>query len=113
MEKLATKNSKTVAELYKIPDVMAKAVDARAWVHGQSDLEDKKRKTEETEVLVTAKGKDPPRHQGKPKDLPAYCPVHHSTKHNFVECSVYKKQKQEEEQECMPEGPIRQEPPRR
>ena len=32
-EKLATKNPKTVAELYKILDATAKAADARAWVH--------------------------------------------------------------------------------
>ena len=33
-EKLATKNQKTVAELYKILDATAKAADARAQVHG-------------------------------------------------------------------------------
>jgi len=45
-------------------------------VHGQSDAEDKKknkdkkRKTGEAEVLAAAKGKAPPRRQGKPEDLP-------------------------------------------
>jgi hypothetical protein len=118
-EKLATKNLKTVAELYKILDTMAKAANTRARMHDQSDAEDnkknkdKKRKTGEAEVLVMGKGKAPPRQQGKPKDLPVYCPIHHSTKHSFVDCLVYKKRKQEEEQACRPEGLIRQEPPKR
>ena len=117
MEKLATKNPKTVAELYKILDATAKAADARAQVHGQSDVDDKKknkdkkRKTREAEVLAATKGKAPPRRQGKPDDLPIYCPVHRSTKHSFVDCLVYKKQK-EEEQARRPQGPIGQEPPK-
>ena len=71
-------------------------------MHRQPDAEDKKknkdkkRKTE-AEVLAIGKGKALPRRQGKPKDLPVYCPVHRSTKHSFVDCLVYKKQKQEEE----------------
>ena len=93
---LATKNPKTFAELYKILDAMAKAADIRARMHGQPDAEDKKKNKEkkhktEAEILVTRKGKAPPRRQGKPKDLPVYCPVHSSTKHNFVDCLVYKK----------------------
>ena len=43
-EKLATKNPKMVAELYKILDATAKAADARARMHGQPDAEDKKKK---------------------------------------------------------------------
>jgi hypothetical protein len=81
---------------------MAKAVDARARMHGQPDAEDrkkdkeKKRKTD-AKVLVTGKEKASSRRQGKPEDLPIYCLVYRSTKHNFVHCLVYKKQKQEEE----------------
>jgi len=72
---------------------------------------DKKRKTE-NEVLITNKGKAQPRRPGKPDDLTVYCPIHRSTMHSFMECSVYKKQRQEEEQACRAEAPIQQEPPR-
>jgi hypothetical protein len=117
VERLATKNPKTVAELYKILDATVKAADARARMHKHSNVEEKKnkdknRKTGEAEVLVTGKGKAPPRRQGKPEDLPIYCPIHRSTKHSFVDYLVYKKKKQEEEQARKPEGPVRQEPPR-
>jgi hypothetical protein len=97
IEKLATKNPKMVTELYKILDATAKVADARARMHGQFDVEDKKknkdkkRKTGESKVLVTRKGKAPPRQQGKLEDLLVYCPVHRSTKHSFVDCLVYKK----------------------
>ena len=96
-EKLATKNPKMVAELYKILDATTKAAGARAWVNGQSNTEDKKknkdkkRKTGEVEVLFIGKGKAPPWRQGQPKDLLVYCPVHHSNKHSFVDYLVYKK----------------------
>jgi hypothetical protein len=33
IEKLATKNPKMVAKLYKIIEATAKVADARAWVH--------------------------------------------------------------------------------
>jgi hypothetical protein len=80
-------------------------------MHRQPDAEDqkknkeKKRKTDD-EVLVMGKEKASSRRQGKPEDLPVYCPIHHSTKHSFVDCLVYKKQKQEDEQAHKPEGPV-------
>ena len=89
---------------------MTKAADARDRMHGQSNMEDKKKnkdkkhKTGEAEVLITGKGKAPLCRQGKPMDLPVYCPVHRSTKHSFVDCIVYKKQKQEKEEAHKPEG---------
>jgi hypothetical protein len=46
------------------------------------------------------------------KTFQFYCPIHHSTKHIFVDCLLYNKQKQKEEQTRKPEGPVRQEPPR-
>jgi hypothetical protein len=107
-KKLAVKNPKTVDELYKIIEVMAKAADARAWVQGQADTsrsEEEKRKGKNkckniAEILIAKKGKGLPQYQGKPEDLPVYYPVHRSTKHSITECSVYKKQKHEEEQQC-------------
>jgi hypothetical protein len=118
IEKLATKNPKTVAELYKIIEAMAKGARARARVHGQIDAsrsvedkkkgKEKKRKNEDAEILAAETGKAPPRWQGKPDDLPVYCPVHRSTKHSFMECSVYKKHKQEEEQQRRAKAPRRQ-----
>ena len=99
-EKLAIKNPKMVAELYKIIKATAKATDARARVHRQLDAsqsaedkkkgKDQKRKNGDTEVLAAKKGKALPRRQGKPDDLPVYCPVHRSTRHS-MKCSVYKK----------------------
>ena len=67
-------------------------------MHGQPNAGDKKKNKEkkckiEAEILVMEKGKAPLHRQGKPEDLPAYCLVHRSTKHNFVDCLVYKKQK--------------------
>ena len=92
-----------VAKLYKIIEATAKAADARTRVHGQLDAsrlaedkkkgKDKKRKNGDAEVLAAEKGKALPRCQGKPNELPVYCPVHRSTKHSLMECSVYKKQK--------------------
>ena len=92
-----------VAELYKIIEATAKAADVRAQVHSQLDasrsaevkkkVKDKKRKNGDTDILATKKGKAPPQRQGKPDDLPIYCPIHRSTKHSFIECLVYKKQK--------------------
>jgi hypothetical protein len=72
---------------------------------------DKKHKNDVKVLTVASKGKAPPKCHGKPDDLPVYYPIHRSTKHIFLECLVYKKLKQEEEQACQPEGPIRQEPP--
>jgi hypothetical protein len=75
-----------VVELYKIIEATAKAVDARAQVHGQLDAsrsaegkkkgKDKKRKNGDAEVLAVKKGKAPQRCQAKPDDLPVYYPVH-------------------------------------
>jgi len=71
-DKLAIKNPKIVAELYKIIEVTAKAADARARVHGQLDAsrsaedkkkgKDKKCKNGEAEILTAKKGKAPPQH---------------------------------------------------
>jgi len=57
MEKLATKNPKAVAELYKILDATTKAADTE----DKKKSKDMKRKTGEPEVLVTGKGKAPSR----------------------------------------------------
>ena len=70
-----------VAELDKIIEVVAKAADARARVQRQLDAsrsaeDKKKRKNEDTEILTAEKGKAPPGCQGKPDDIPVYCPVH-------------------------------------
>ena len=69
-KKLAIKNPKTVAKLYKIIEAMAKEADARARVHRQLDtsrsVEDKKKgkdkkcKNGGAKVLATKKGKAPP-----------------------------------------------------
>ena len=69
-EKLATKNLKKVAILYKIIEATVKAVDARARVHGQPKSsqaaedkkknKDKKSKNRDTDVLAMEKGKAPP-----------------------------------------------------
>ena len=61
-----------VAELDKIIEVVAKAADARARVHGQFDAsrsaedkkkgKDKKRKNGDAKILTAKKGKAPPQH---------------------------------------------------
>jgi hypothetical protein len=58
-------------------------------VHGLTDQDDKKKnkdkkhKNDAEVVTIADKGKAPPKCQGKPDDLPIYCPTHHSTKHIF------------------------------
>ena len=88
-EKLATKYPKTVAKLCKIIKATTKVADAQARVHGHLDssqaaddkkTKNKKRKKGDTNVLAAEKGKPPPQCQGKPDDLPVYCPIHRSTK---------------------------------
>ena len=69
-KKLATKNPKMVAKLYKIIEATTKDVDAQARVHGQPESsqaaedrkknKDKKHQNGDAEVLAAEKGKAPP-----------------------------------------------------